>query len=110
MKGRKFRFGALLFAFLLALSALGGCGGSPHNTPEPNPSPQPSPQPQPQVGVLDDWKGEWKSYSSFINAPEMKPTITDGIHVHRIGCPDKKIFELVRLALKVIFLLANFAC
>lgn len=27
-------------------------------------------------------------------------TITDGIHVHRIGCPDKKIFELVRLALK----------
>ncbi len=77
MKGSKFRFSALLCVFLLALLALGGCGGSPHNTPESNPSPQPSPQPQPQpqpqVGVLDDWKGEWKSYSSFINAPEMKP-------------------------------------
>ena len=77
MKGSKFRFGALLCVFLLALAALGGCGGSPHNTPgatpNPSPNPQPQPQPQPQVGVLDDWKGEWKSYSSFINAPEMKP-------------------------------------
>ena len=75
MKGRKFGVGALLFVFLLALLALGGCGGAPHNTPgaTPNPSPNPQPQPQPQVGVLDDWKGEWKSYSSFIDAPEMKP-------------------------------------
>ena len=76
MKSRKFCLGALLFAFLLALLALGGCGGSSHNTPDsnpnPNPNPNPSPNPQP-AGVLEDWKGEWKSYSSFIDAPEMKP-------------------------------------
>uniref|UniRef100_UPI00260E8816 hypothetical protein n=1 Tax=uncultured Fretibacterium sp. TaxID=1678694 RepID=UPI00260E8816 len=60
MKGRKFGVGALLFVFLLALLALGGCGGAPHNTP--GATPNPSPNPQPQVGVLDGWKGTWKGF------------------------------------------------
>ena len=42
MKGRKFGVGALLFVFLLALLALGGCGGSSHDT----------------SGVLKNWEGE----------------------------------------------------
>ena len=67
MKGRKFCLGALLFAFLLALLALGGCGGSSHNTPDSNPNPSPNPQ----VGVLDDWKGTWKSANSAMNSPEV---------------------------------------
>ena len=66
VKSRKFGFGALLFAFLLALLALGGCGGSSHNTPDPNPSPNPQP-----AGVLEAWKGEWKSANSAMNSPEV---------------------------------------
>ena len=66
MKGSKFRFSALLCVFLLALAALGGCGGSSHNTPDPNPSPNPQP-----AGVLEAWKGEWKSANSAMNSPEV---------------------------------------
>ena len=69
MKGRKFGVGALLFVFLLALLALGGCGGAPHNTP--GATPNPSPNPQPQVGVLDGWKGTWKSFYGSMDAPEV---------------------------------------
>lgn len=68
MKGRKFRFGALLFVFLLALVALGGCGGSSHNTPEPNSGPSPNPQP---VGVLEAWTGTWKSFYGSVSDPSM---------------------------------------
>lgn len=71
MKGRKFGVGALLFVFLLALLALGGCGGAPHNTPGATPNPSPNPQPQPQVGVLDGWKGTWKSFYGSMDAPEV---------------------------------------
>ena len=68
MKGRKFRFGALLFVFLLALVALGGCGGSSHNTPEPNSGPSLNPQP---VGVLEAWTGTWKSFYGSVSDPSM---------------------------------------
>ena len=80
MRNKSWRFGTLLSVLLIALLALGGCGGAPHNTPgqtpnpspNPSPNPNPNPNPQPQVGVLDGWKGEWKSYSSFTDTPEMK--------------------------------------
>ena len=73
MKGRKFCLGALLFAFLLALLALGGCGGSSHNTPDSNPNPSPNPQ----VGVLDDWKGTWKSFYGSVSDPSMTSVYTE---------------------------------
>ena len=74
MKGRKFGVGALLFVFLLALLALGGCGGAPHNTPEPNPGPSPNPQP---VGVLEAWTGTWKSFYGSVSDPSMISVYTE---------------------------------
>ena len=75
MRNKSWRFGTLLSVLLIALLALGGCGGGPHNipgnTPNPSPNPNPAPNPQPQVGVLKDWEGEWKSFYGSLDAPEV---------------------------------------
>lgn len=68
MRSRKWSLGVCL-AFLLAVLALGGCGGGSNNGPKPNPNPAP----QPQVGVLEKWKGTWKSFSAFMDDDAMKP-------------------------------------
>ena len=75
VRNKSWRFGTLLSVLLIALLALGGCGGGPHNipgnTPNPSPNPNPAPNPQPQVGVLKDWEGEWKSFYGSLDAPEI---------------------------------------
>ena len=69
VRNKSWRFGTLLSVLLIALLALGGCGGGPHNTP--GQTPNPNPNPQPQVGVFENWKGEWKSANSAMNSAEV---------------------------------------
>lgn len=93
MKSKKWGIGVLVFVFFLSVVALGGCGGSgdgtsrpdpgpnpkpspqpgPNPQPNPNPQPDPKPDPQPQAGILDKWKGTWKSFSIFTDEDSMSP-------------------------------------
>lgn len=76
MQSKRWSLGVLL-AFLLAVLALGGCGGGSDNGPKPNPKPNPDPAPQPQVGVLEKWKGTWKSFDDFVDEDEMEPVYAE---------------------------------
>ena len=60
VKNGKWRLGVLLFVFVFALMALGGCGGSDNKD-----------KPAPQAGALEKWAGTWTSSVTFLEAPEM---------------------------------------
>ncbi len=90
MKGRVWCRRSSGCVLSLALLASGGCGGggghcgeeSPAATstsPSHNPQPQPQPQPPslPKTGGLTDWKGDWKSWSVFVDDDAMDPVYAE---------------------------------